>query len=58
VTWHAATTALPYAPTGLVYSPYEKAFFVWHFDCTGMSNPNDPVPSDAVMKFDFDYRTQ
>jgi hypothetical protein len=56
-TWHAASTALPYSPTGLVYSPYEKAFYVWHFDCTGQSNPGDPVPANAIMKFDFDYLT-
>jgi photosystem II stability/assembly factor-like uncharacterized protein len=57
-TWHAATTALPYSPNGLAYSPYEKAFFVFHFDCTQQAFPNDPVPSDAIMKFAFDYRTQ
>jgi photosystem II stability/assembly factor-like uncharacterized protein len=57
-TWNPASTALPYSPTGLAYSPYEKAFYVWHFDCTGQSNPGDPVPSDAVMRFDFDYRSQ
>jgi hypothetical protein len=57
-TWHAASTMLPYSPTGLTYSPYEKAFFVWHFDCTGQSNPGDPVPSDAIMRFAFDYQTQ
>ncbi len=56
--WRAATTALPYSPTGLVYSPYEKAFFVWHFDCTGMNNPGDPVPADAIERYSFDYKTQ
>ncbi|MGO9838007.1 MAG: WD40/YVTN/BNR-like repeat-containing protein [Polyangiaceae bacterium] len=56
--WHAASTALPYSAWGLSYSPYEKAFFVWHFDCTGQNNPGDPVPSDAIMRFDFDYLTQ
>jgi photosystem II stability/assembly factor-like uncharacterized protein len=56
--WHEATTARPYSPTGLVYSPYEKAFYVWHFDCTGQNNPGDPVPKDAIMRFDFDYQTQ
>jgi len=56
--WSAATTSLPYSPTGVVYSPYEKAFFVWHFDCTGQNNPGDPVPTDAIMRYDFDYRTQ
>ena len=56
--WSDATTSLPYSPTGVVYSPYEKAFFVWHFDCTGQNNPGDPVPKDAIMRYDFDYRTQ
>jgi hypothetical protein len=53
-TWHAATTKLPYAPTGLAYSPYRKAFYVWHFDCTGQNNPGDPVPADAIMRYAFD----
>ncbi len=57
-TWHDATTALPYSPTGVVYSPYQKAFYVWHFDCTGQNNPGDPVPADAIMRFAFDYETQ
>jgi photosystem II stability/assembly factor-like uncharacterized protein len=56
--WFDVTTALPYAPTGVVYSPYQKAFFIWHFDCTGQSNPGDPVPQDAIMRFDFDYTSQ
>jgi photosystem II stability/assembly factor-like uncharacterized protein len=56
--WHAATTSLPYTPNGLTYSPYQKAFFVWHFDCIGKAFPGDPVPNDAVMRFAFDYRTQ
>ncbi len=56
--WSEATTALPYAPTGVVYSPYQKAFYVWHFDCTGQNNPGDPVPQDAIMRFDFDYESQ
>jgi photosystem II stability/assembly factor-like uncharacterized protein len=54
--WHLATTALPYSPTGFVYSPYQKAFYVWHFDCTSSPNPGDPVPADAIMKYDFDYQ--
>jgi photosystem II stability/assembly factor-like uncharacterized protein len=56
--WSATTTSLPYSPTGVVYSPYEKAFFVWHFDCTGQSNPGDPVPHDAIMRYAFDYSSQ
>jgi photosystem II stability/assembly factor-like uncharacterized protein len=56
--WTATTTTLPYSPTGVVYSPYQKAFFVWHFDCTGKSNPGDPVPQDAIMRYAFDYQRQ
>jgi len=56
--WNPASTSLPYSPTGLTYSPYEKAFYVWHFDCTGQNNPGDPVPTDAIMRFAFDYQTQ
>jgi photosystem II stability/assembly factor-like uncharacterized protein len=55
--WRPASTALPYSPVGVAYSPYEKAFFVWHFDCTGKNYPDDPVPADAIMRFAFDYRS-
>jgi hypothetical protein len=55
--WHLATTALPYSPNGFTYSPYQKAFYVWHFDCTSSANPGDPVPSDAIMRYDFDYQS-
>ncbi len=54
--WHAVSTTLPYSPIGVVYSPYEKAFYVWNFDCNGKSNPDDPVLQNAVMRFDFDYQ--
>ena len=49
-TWQVATANLPYQPDNFAYSPYQKAFFIRHFDC------NNPVPADAVMRFDFDYQ--
>jgi hypothetical protein len=50
MTWQSASTALPYGDaTGLTYSTQQKAFFIWHFSC------NDNVPTDAIMRFDFDY---
>lgn len=55
-TWSPATAALPYSDAvGIVYSAQEKAFYTWHFTC-GFNGPV-PVPSDAIMKFDFDYQT-
>jgi hypothetical protein len=53
-TWHPASPTLPFGdPTGVVYSRQQKAFVTWHFTCqTNM----DPVPPDAIMRFDFDYQ--
>lgn len=49
-TWQSASAALPYGDaTGLTYSTQQKAFFIWHFSC------NNNVPTDAIMRFDFDY---
>lgn len=58
VTWSPASAALPssYSPVGVAYSSQRKAFFVWHFTCA-TTQGNDPVPSDAVISFAFDYQT-
>jgi photosystem II stability/assembly factor-like uncharacterized protein len=40
---------IPFLPTGLVYSPSAKAFFVWHADC------GNAVLDDAILRADFDY---
>jgi hypothetical protein len=50
-TWTAATTDMPYQPTGLAYSAQRKAFFVCHFTC---GNGNNPVPPDAIVKYAFE----
>jgi photosystem II stability/assembly factor-like uncharacterized protein len=53
--WRAATSALPYTDAwGVVYSPQQLAFYTWHFTCLAGANP---ILADAVMRFDFDYRT-
>jgi hypothetical protein len=54
--WTQATAALPsgYAARGVVYSTQGKAFYAWHFSC-GMGA--DPVPEDAIIKYDFDAGT-
>jgi photosystem II stability/assembly factor-like uncharacterized protein len=53
-TWTPVTPALPYGDAvGVTYSSQRQAFYIWHFTCgTG----NVPVPSDAIMSFNFDYR--
>jgi hypothetical protein len=58
MTWNAASTTLPYQDSvGLTYSKQEKAFYIWHFSCASSGAPN-PVPSDGVMKYAFDYESQ
>ncbi|HTQ03920.1 MAG TPA: hypothetical protein VMI54_08680 [Polyangiaceae bacterium] len=53
--WRPVSPPLPYAPWGLAYSSYERAFFIWHWTCDGVL---PPVPSDAILRYDFDYETQ
>jgi hypothetical protein len=57
-TWVPATTALPYTSdefvAGFTYSAQQNAFFVWHNTC-GFSG-SVPVPEDAIMRYDFDYK--
>ena len=56
-TWQLASSALPYddgnPATGVAYSRFQKAFFIWHGTC-GFDGPV-PVPDDAIMRYDFDY---
>jgi BNR/Asp-box repeat len=49
VTWSPITPTLPYPPDGFVYTRFQKAFFLRHFTC------DNPVPNDAIMRFDWDY---
>jgi photosystem II stability/assembly factor-like uncharacterized protein len=49
-TWHPVTVALPKRdPSGLTYSMFQKAFYVWWGGC------EDTVPSDALARHNFDY---
>jgi photosystem II stability/assembly factor-like uncharacterized protein len=49
-TWKCVSTELPYAPGGFLYSPAQRAFFIFRSTCE-VGN----VPADGVMRFDFDY---
>ena len=50
-TFQPATSALPFDPSSMTYSPQRKAFYVSHFSC---GNPPLPVPSDAIMSHSFE----
>lgn len=59
VTWTAVTSEIPYIKSvgyndagGVLYSVPQKAFYVYHSDC------GNSVPSDAVLRYDFDYMTE
>ncbi len=49
VNWTAVTTALPFTPNGLTYSPFRRAFYASHFDCT------NTMPSNAHARYGWDY---
>ena len=56
-TWTAITPALPFVPNGVVYSRFQKALYIWHWDCAA-AYPGDPVLTDAIMRLPFDYTRQ
>jgi len=48
-TWHPVTAELPASdPTGLAYSSFQRAFFVWYAGCEAS------VRADAIQRFDSD----
>ena len=54
--WQTACAPLPFdSARGLAYSAQQKAFFVWHFSCGA---PPLPVPTDAIMRCNFDYQAE
>lgn len=55
LTWRVVSVDLPYNPVGLVYSQWQKAFYVWHFSCDATDTQ---LPADAILAYDFDYQQQ
>ena len=53
-TWRTVGPTFPIQPTGFAYSPFRNAFYIWYFTC----GAPDLVPPDAILRLDFDYRTQ
>jgi hypothetical protein len=52
-TWQGIGPPLPYAPTGMVYAPFRKAFYIWHFDCN--TGGDTSVKANAIERMDYDY---
>jgi hypothetical protein len=48
--WQAIGTAMPFDPVVIAYSPFRRAFYASHFDCT------DNVPADAIERYGFDFK--
>jgi photosystem II stability/assembly factor-like uncharacterized protein len=57
-TWTNVGTPMPYAPTGLSYSPFRSAFYIWYFVCSFAPDAaaND-IPANSIEQFGWDYRT-
>lgn len=47
--WKPVTAPVPFMANGFTYSAFQKAFVAWHATC------DSSVPSDAIMRYDFDY---
>jgi photosystem II stability/assembly factor-like uncharacterized protein len=54
VSWRAVGPQLPYAPSGLTYSPSRQAFYVWRFSCD-KSTGNNPVAPGSIMRLDVEF---
>jgi len=51
VSWEAVGPTLPYQPSGIIYAPFRKAFYIWLFDCNFTGNTS--VKADAIMRWNF-----
>jgi photosystem II stability/assembly factor-like uncharacterized protein len=55
-TWRRLGPPPPFMPAGLAYSAFRKTLLIWHFDCH--FDGDDPVLSDAVVSWAFDYQAE
>jgi len=51
VTWEPLGPDLPFVPTGMTYSAWRTAFYVWHFDCD--FSTDDPIQPNSIMRLDY-----
>ncbi|HSB86357.1 MAG TPA: sialidase family protein, partial [Ilumatobacteraceae bacterium] len=50
--WSPVSPSIPYLPSGITYSPFRKAFYVWHFDCDFTTE--DPILANSIIRLDYD----
>jgi photosystem II stability/assembly factor-like uncharacterized protein len=50
--WRNFGPAMQWKANGLLYSPFRKAIYAWHFGCGG---DHVPVDADQMIRLDFDY---
>ena len=53
--WVSVGTKPPFAPSGIAYSKFRRAFYLWHATCTGV---DDSVQPEAILRSDFDSLSQ
>jgi hypothetical protein len=46
----ANRTTHPYMPTGLTFSVFRNAFYVWRFDCD--RGGENPIRADSILRLD------
>jgi photosystem II stability/assembly factor-like uncharacterized protein len=51
-TWTSIGPQIPIDPQGVVYSPFRRAFYIWHAEC--ISSTISPVVDDSIMRWNFD----
>ena len=51
-TWIPIGPQIPIDPQGVVYSPFRKAFYIWHAEC--VSSTLSPVQDDSILRWNFD----
>ena len=51
-TWIPIGPQIPIDPQGVVYSPFRRAFYIWHAEC--VSNTLSPVQDDSILRWNFD----
>lgn len=55
ISWQTLGPALPYEPTGVLYSPFDGAFYAWRFDCD--FGANNPVQPGSIVGLTFEPRS-
>ena len=51
-TWIPIGPQIPIDPQGVVYSPFRKAFYIWHAEC--VSSTLSPIQDDSILRWNFD----